>query len=144
MTSVGDEGGFAPNLETNEQALELILEAIDRAGYRPAKDIWIGLDCAASQFLEGKIKEYRLEDRVKLFGFMPASEVLKGFDIFALPSLKEGLPYVLLEAKQARLPIEASHVGGIPEILDAQDMSEFTLEKMVDKTVEVYKTTKEI
>lgn len=88
--------------------------------------------------LEAKIKEYGLEDRVKLFGFMPAQEVLKGFDVFALPSLKEGLPYVLLEAKQAGLPIEASRVGGIPEILDAKDMSEFTLEKMVENTIAQY------
>jgi len=53
--AVGDEGGFAPNLESNEQALDLILEAIDRCGYVPGKDIWVALDCAASQFLEGDI-----------------------------------------------------------------------------------------
>ena len=88
--------------------------------------------------LESKIREYRLEDRVKLFGFMPASEALRGFDVFALPSLKEGLPYVLLEAKQAGLPIEANRVGGIPEILDARDMGEFSLERMVQKTVQLY------
>ncbi len=52
-TAVGDEGGFAPNLESNEQALDLILEAIDRSGYVPGKDIWVALDCAASQFLDG-------------------------------------------------------------------------------------------
>ncbi len=89
-------------------------------------------------YLENKIKEYKLEDRVKLFGFMPGQEVLKGFDVFALPSLKEGLPYVLLEAKQAGLPIEASHIGGIPEIMDAPDMSQFTLEQMVAKTAALY------
>lgn len=90
--------------------------------------------------LEAKIKEYGLQERVKLFGFMPAADVLRGFDVFALPSLKEGLPYVLLEAKQAGLPIEASRVGGIPEILDAQDMHEFALETMVAKTGAAYKT----
>lgn len=89
-------------------------------------------------FLESKIREYGLESRVKLFGFMPASEVLRGFDVFALPSLKEGLPYVLLEAKQAGLPIEASPVGGIPEIVNTKDMSEFTLERMVEKTIALY------
>lgn len=62
-TAVGDEGGFAPRLETNEQAIELILEAIDSSGYRPAKQIWIGLDCAASQFLEGGF--YYLEAKAK-------------------------------------------------------------------------------
>ena len=49
-TSVGDEGGFAPSLSTNEEALKLILEAIDRAGYVAGKDIMLGLDCAASEF----------------------------------------------------------------------------------------------
>lgn len=51
-TAVGDEGGFAPSLQSNEEALELILEAIDSSGYRPGKDIWIALDCAASQFFK--------------------------------------------------------------------------------------------
>lgn len=89
--------------------------------------------------LEKKIKEYRLEGRVKLFGFMPAAQVLKGFDTFALPSIKEGLPYVLLEAAQAGLPIVANRVGGVPDILDSKDMSDFTLEKMVQKTAAIYK-----
>lgn len=49
-TSVGDEGGFAPNLKTNEEALKLILDAIDKAGFVAGKDIMLGLDCAASEF----------------------------------------------------------------------------------------------
>ena len=49
-TSVGDEGGFAPNLTSNEQPLELILEAIEQAGYKPGRDICIALDPAASEF----------------------------------------------------------------------------------------------
>jgi enolase len=49
-TSVGDEGGFAPNLTSNEQPLELILEAIEKAGYKPGRDICIALDPAASEF----------------------------------------------------------------------------------------------
>ena len=88
--------------------------------------------------LERLINKYNLNNRVKLFGFLPAAEVLKGFDIFALPSLKEGLPYVLLEAKQAGLPIVANRVGGIPDILDAKDMSEFSLQTMVQKTSALY------
>jgi glycosyltransferase involved in cell wall biosynthesis len=88
--------------------------------------------------LEQKIKEYGLAERVKLFGFIPASEALKGFDIFALPSLKEGLPYVLLEAKLAGLPIEANRVGGVSEILDAKDLSKFSLKQMVTHTIALY------
>lgn len=51
-TSVGDEGGFAPNLRSNEEACEVILEAIEAAGYRPGKDIALALDPAASSFFE--------------------------------------------------------------------------------------------
>lgn len=89
--------------------------------------------------LEEKIRQYSLAERVKLFGFMPASDVLRGFDVFTLPSLKEGLPYVLLEAKAAGLPIRANRVGGIGEILDAKDMSDFSLEQMVEKTSKLYR-----
>lgn len=49
-TGVGDEGGFAPNLESNEEALDLIEEAIKKAGFKPGKDIYLGLDAAASEF----------------------------------------------------------------------------------------------
>ncbi len=49
-TAVGDEGGFAPDLASNEAAIEVILEAIDKAGYTAGKDIWLGLDCASSEF----------------------------------------------------------------------------------------------
>jgi len=51
-TAVGDEGGFAPNLKSNEEALAVIVEAIDKAGYRPGKDVFIALDPAASEFFE--------------------------------------------------------------------------------------------
>lgn len=49
-TAVGDEGGFAPNLESNEEAVEIILQGISKAGYEPGKDIYIALDAAASEF----------------------------------------------------------------------------------------------
>ncbi len=89
--------------------------------------------------LEGKIKEYGLGDRVKLFGFLPARDVLKGFDTFVLPSLKEGLPYVLLEARAAGLPIVANRVGGVGEILDNPNQ-DFTLERMVLETSALYES----
>lgn len=49
-TSVGDEGGFAPNLRSNHEALDLIVQAIEKAGYKPGKDLFLALDCAASSF----------------------------------------------------------------------------------------------
>jgi len=51
-TSVGDEGGFAPNFKSNEEALKFIVEAISAAGYTPGQDVVIGLDCAASEFYQ--------------------------------------------------------------------------------------------
>ncbi|MEM5789494.1 MAG: phosphopyruvate hydratase, partial [Syntrophobacteraceae bacterium] len=51
-TSVGDEGGFAPNLKSNEEAMEMLMQAIETAGYRPGEDIFIAMDAAASEFFE--------------------------------------------------------------------------------------------
>ena len=62
-TSVGDEGGFAPNLNSNEESLDLILQAIEKAGYKPGKDVCLALDCAASSFYENG--GYRFENSIK-------------------------------------------------------------------------------
>ncbi len=58
ITAVGDEGGFAPNLESNEAALEMIMSAIERAGYRPGIDVSLALDCAASEFYDKSTDRY--------------------------------------------------------------------------------------
>ncbi|OGG61630.1 hypothetical protein A3C21_01670 [Candidatus Kaiserbacteria bacterium RIFCSPHIGHO2_02_FULL_59_21] len=89
--------------------------------------------------LEQKIREYGLRERVKLFGYVPASDALKGFDRFALPSLKEGLPTALIEARLAGLPVIANRVGGVGEVLDAKDLSEFSLERMTTRTFSLYR-----
>ena len=72
-TAVGDEGGFAPNIDSHEEAIELIIEAIKAAGYEPGKDIAIGLDWAASEFYEdgkyvqkGQGKTYTAEEWIKV------------------------------------------------------------------------------
>ena len=57
-TAVGDEGGFAPNLKSNEEALDVILEAIEKAGYKAGKQISLALDCAASEFYDAGSKKY--------------------------------------------------------------------------------------
>lgn len=60
-TSVGDEGGFAPNVNSNEEAVQLILEAIEKCGYAPGRDIAIALDIASSSFYESRTKRYILK-----------------------------------------------------------------------------------
>ena len=64
-TNVGDEGGYAPDLKTNEEAIQVIIEAIKKAGYEPGKDICIALDCAASEFYdaENNIYDWKGEGR---------------------------------------------------------------------------------
>jgi len=66
-TSVGDEGGFAPRLASNEAALAVIVEAIEKAGYAPGKDISLALDCAASEFYD-KAKNVYTFDRHEVSG----------------------------------------------------------------------------
>ncbi|MBF0095834.1 MAG: phosphopyruvate hydratase [Magnetococcales bacterium] len=64
-TAVGDEGGFAPNLASNEEAIQVILKAIEMAGYRPGEEIMLALDCASSEFYREEDQQYYLagEDR---------------------------------------------------------------------------------
>jgi len=64
-TAVGDEGGFAPNLGSNEEALETILAAIERAGYKPGVDVYLGMDIASTEFF--KDGKYHLEGEGKSF-----------------------------------------------------------------------------
>ena len=87
-TNVGDEGGFAPALEKNEEALELLLKAIERAGYRPGKEVALALDAAASEFYEGG--RYRFEGQER----SPEElvEVYEGWvERYPIVSLEDGL-----------------------------------------------------
>jgi enolase 1/2/3 len=64
-TAVGDEGGFAPNLKSNEEAVQVILEAIEKAGYKPGQEVFLGLDAAASEFYENGIYDLKGEGKKK-------------------------------------------------------------------------------
>lgn len=57
-TNVGDEGGFAPNIKSNKEAIEIVLQAIEKAGFRPGEDMMIAMDAAASEFYDAKAKVY--------------------------------------------------------------------------------------
>ena len=87
-TSVGDEGGFAPNLNSNEEALELILQAIEKAGYKPGKEVCLALDCAASSFCKDGV--YQFENTNK-----NSSDLIKIYESwlnkYPLLSIEDGL-----------------------------------------------------
>jgi enolase len=90
-TSVGDEGGFAPSLGSNEEAIEVILQAVERAGYKPGKDIFIALDPAASEIFEDGVT-YRLKKE----GRRLTSEQMVEFfmdwtDKYPIISIEDGL-----------------------------------------------------
>ncbi len=89
-TAVGDEGGFAPNLESNESAIQLIISAIEAAGYAPGKDIGIGLDSAASEFFENG--KYNLKSEGKL---LSAEQIIDYYEVlvdkYPILSIEDGL-----------------------------------------------------
>lgn len=91
-TAVGDEGGFAPNLDSNEDALRVIMQSIEKAGYKPSDDIMIALDPAASSFYDSKQSKYLLEGE----GRELSSEEMIGFykdlcDRYPIISIEDGL-----------------------------------------------------
>lgn len=65
-TNVGDEGGFAPNIKSNEEATEVVLQAIEKAGYKPGEDIFIAMDAAVSEFYENGLYHFKKSDGRKL------------------------------------------------------------------------------
>jgi enolase len=89
-TTVGDEGGFAPNLPSNEAALGLVMEAIAAAGYTAGKDIAIALDCASSElYRDGS---YRLESEGKNLSAVELAEYLAGLaDRYPIISIEDGM-----------------------------------------------------
>ncbi|MHB1173978.1 MAG: phosphopyruvate hydratase [Sulfuriferula sp.] len=89
-TTVGDEGGFAPNLESNEAALKLIVQAIEKAGYVPGTDIAIGLDCAASEFY--KDGKYHLESEGLQLSSAQFTDYLASWcDKYPIISIEDGM-----------------------------------------------------
>ena len=89
-TSVGDEGGFAPNLPSNESALEIIMQAIIRAGYEPGKDVYLALDCAASEFFASGV--YSLKGEGKYFSSREFGDYLSSLvERYPIISIEDGL-----------------------------------------------------
>ena len=91
-TLVGDEGGYAPNLKANSEAIELILEAVEKAGFKPGKDVAIALDPAASEFYEEDNKVYNLRKENKKLDSARMVEFWKSWvDQYPIVSLEDGL-----------------------------------------------------
>jgi enolase len=90
-TNVGDEGGFAPNLKSNEEALEMVLRGIERAGYRPGEDIYLGLDSAASAFYDDGVYRMAAESQPE----RSADDMIAWYetlvDKYPILSLEDGL-----------------------------------------------------
>lgn len=89
-TAVGDEGGFAPDLESNEAAIKFIINAIKSAGYKPGSDIGIGLDCAASEFYKNKKYILKSENR-KLTAEKMIDYYEELIDKYPILSIEDGL-----------------------------------------------------
>ena len=91
-TAVGDEGGFAPNLKSNEEAIQVIIEAIQEAGYRPGRDVFIALDIASSEFYDAKKKKYILESENKeLTSEQFALYLSRLVDMYPIVSIEDGM-----------------------------------------------------
>jgi len=91
-TSVGDEGGFAPNLQSNEAALAIIVEAIIAAGYEPGRHLGLALDCAASEFWDAQAKVYRLSGEGRTLTSVEMVDYLEGLcDRYPIVSIEDGM-----------------------------------------------------
>jgi len=89
-TTVGDEGGFAPNLQSNEAAIELIMESIEMAGYQAGKHVFIALDCASSEFYEDGFYHLKSEN-LKLNSLDMANYLEAWCDKYPIISIEDGM-----------------------------------------------------
>ena len=89
-TAVGDEGGFAPNLRSNEEAIEIILKSIEKAGYKPGEEVFLALDVAASELYENG--EYNLMSENKAFSSSEMTSYLESLvEKYPIISIEDGL-----------------------------------------------------
>ena len=91
VTAVGDEGGFAPNLRSNEEAVELILEAVDRAGYRAGRDVFLALDVAASEMFDDGRYVFRKSDGSRKTPAEMVEFYVAWVDRYPILSIEDGL-----------------------------------------------------
>ncbi len=88
-TAVGDEGGFAPDLPNSEEAIQVILKAIEQAGYRPGEQVKLALDCAATEYYDAKAKTYKIEGQT--YDAAGVVDLLQGWvDRYPICSIEDG------------------------------------------------------
>jgi enolase len=91
VTSVGDEGGFAPNLKSSEEALDVIIEAIEKAGYKPGSQIFLALDVAASEFFEDAKYHFKKSSGAKLTADQMIKLYEKWTSQYPIVSIEDGM-----------------------------------------------------
>ncbi len=110
--------GTIAELTKNKGVIHLV-DAVQRLKDLPQLHTVVIGDGEEREVLLRKITQHGLGEKISIAGFIPdAARYLHGFDIFVLPSLKEGLPYAILEAMEAGLPVIASDIGGIPDLIE--------------------------
>ena len=119
-TAVGDEGGFAPDVKSNEHALEVVVQAIEKAGYRPSDDVSIAIDAAASEFYDSGSGRYIFKKSDKssrspddMVAFY--EELIKKFPIISIEEIKEKSANAIL--------IKLNQIGTLTETLDTIEMA---------------------
>jgi enolase len=90
-TNVGDEGGFAPNIKSNEEAIEVVLQAIEKAGYKPGEDIFIAMDAAVSEFYENGLYHFKKSDGRKLTSAEMADYWTQWVAKYPIISIEDGM-----------------------------------------------------
>jgi enolase len=90
-TNVGDEGGFAPNIKSNEEAIEIVIQSIEKAGYKPGEDIFIAMDAAASEFYENGVYHFKKSDGRKLSSAEMAGYWTEWVNKYPIISIEDGM-----------------------------------------------------
>ncbi len=90
-TNVGDEGGFAPNIKSNEEAIEIVIQAIEKAGYKPGEEMFIAMDAAASEFYENGLYHFKKSDGRKLSSAEMAGYWTDWVNKYPIISIEDGM-----------------------------------------------------
>lgn len=124
---------------TKNKGLDFLLDAFKNLYSQNLKLVIVG-DGEEKERIDKRIEDENLKDKITTCGFVPhAAKYVKGFDVFVLPSLKEGLPYTILEAMNAGVPVVASSVGGISDLIEHEKGGFLTIPANTNSLAEALK-----